>query len=63
MRFERMQAVQTRAVRCVPWSSIFTRWRLGNQRRFVLFIAWLTRLPARGPLPQISQNFATFAPK
>ena len=27
-------------------------------RRFVLFIAWLTLLPAIGPFPQTSQRFA-----
>jgi hypothetical protein len=55
---ERRHCVQTRAVRCTPRSSIRTDWRLGSQRRLVLFIAWLTLLPALGPLPQISQRFA-----
>jgi hypothetical protein len=50
--------VQTRAVRCVPAASILTDCRLGSQRRLVLFIAWLTLLPAFGPLPQTSQRFA-----
>src|SRR5579872_5610376 len=56
--FARRQDVQTRAVRAVPRSLIFTDCRLGSQRRLVLFIAWLTLLPAIGPLLQTSQRFA-----
>ena len=61
-RFERRHCVQTFAVRCVPRSSTFTDCRLGSQRRRVLFMAWLTLLPARGPLPQTSQRFAIGVP-
>src|SRR5580698_2149577 len=57
-RFERRQFVQTRAVRWVPRSSIRTACRFGSQRRLVLFIAWLTLLPAIGPLPQTSHLLA-----
>jgi hypothetical protein len=37
---------------------ILTACKLGSQRRLVLFIAWLTLLPAIGPFPQTSQRFA-----
>jgi hypothetical protein len=57
-RFERMHCVQTFAVTWVPHASMRTGCRLGNQRRLVLFIAWLTLFPAIGPLPQMSQRFA-----
>ena len=50
--------MHTLAVRWVPRSSTFTDCKLGSQRRLVLFMAWLTLLPARGPLPQTSQRFA-----
>jgi hypothetical protein len=53
-----MQEVHTRRVRCVPRSSTRTGWRFGSQRRFVLFMAWLTLLPAIGPFPHTSQRFA-----
>jgi len=45
-------------VREAPRTLIFIDCRFGSQRRFVLFIAWLTLLPAMGPLPQTSQRFA-----
>jgi hypothetical protein len=35
-----------------------TRWRLGNQRRFVTLWAWEILLPLIGPLPQISHRCA-----
>src|SRR3984957_18987255 len=57
-RLERRQFVQTRAVRWVPRSSIRTDCRFGSHRRLVLFIAWLTLLPAIGPLPHTSHRFA-----
>src|SRR3984885_7739025 len=57
-RLERKQFVQTRAVRWVPRSSIRTACKFGSQRRLVLFIAWLTLLPAIGPLPQTSHLLA-----
>ena len=57
-RLDRKQRVQTLAVRCTPLSSMRTDWRFGNHRRFVLFMAWLTLLPALGPFPHTSQRLA-----
>src|SRR5471032_54309 len=57
-RFERRQLVHTRAVRWVPRSSMRTACRFGSHRRLVLFIAWLTLLPAIGPLPHTSHRLA-----
>ena len=54
----RRQFVQTRAVLCVPRSSMRTAWRLGSHRRRVLFIAWETLFPVIGPLPQTSHRLA-----
>jgi thiamine-monophosphate kinase len=57
-RLLRRQLAQTRAVLCVPRSSMRTAWRLGSHRRLVLFIAWLTLLPVIGPLPHTSHRLA-----
>lgn len=47
-----MQEVQTRTRLLVPLESmIFADWRLGNQRRRVLLLAWLTLFPVLGRLP------------
>jgi hypothetical protein len=54
-----MQRVQTLACWVAPEAVIiWTRFRLGSQRRRLLLLAWETLLPVAGPLPQISQTFA-----
>jgi hypothetical protein len=53
-----MHCVQTFIVLWVPRSSTRTGCRFGSQRRRVLFMAWLTLLPAIGPFPHTSQRFA-----
>lgn len=50
-----MQAVQTRARRAPEGVWMRAGCRFTSQRRLVTLCAWLMRLPARGPLPQISQ--------
>ena len=52
---ERIQRVQTLMVDTLPLSDLaLTFCRLGYQVVRVLLLAWLTLLPALGPLPQIS---------
>ena len=43
--------VQTLTRFRLPPRSIFTVWRLGSQRRFVLRLEWLTRFPVAGAFP------------
>jgi hypothetical protein len=50
-----MQRVQARILRTDPSVWVWrTDWRLGNQTRLVLLLAWLTLFPTWGVLPQIA---------
>ena len=44
-RPDRRQRVQTRMRKADPFTSAFTRCRLGLKTRFVLLFAWLTLFP------------------
>ncbi len=44
-RPDRRQRVHTRMRKADPFTSAFTRCRLGLKTRFVLLLAWLTLLP------------------
>src|SRR5207237_488702 len=57
-RPERRQRVQTRMRRGEPSTSAWTRCRLGRWTRLVLMLEWLTLLPTRRPLLQISHVLA-----
>mgnify|MGYP006975373600 CR=1 FL=1 len=50
----RRQRVQMETLRTRPAISIVAVWILGNQRRLVRRLEWLTLCPNCGPLPQIS---------
>jgi hypothetical protein len=53
----RMQLAQTRIRRATPPTRARTVWRLGSNRRRVLLLAWLTRFPDCGALPQMVQTW------
>ena len=58
MRLLLMHCVQTRMRFGAPSTSNRTVWRLGYQRRFVRFFAWLTLWPVIGPLAQTAHTRA-----
>ena len=55
---ERRHRVQARTVLCTPFTTARTRCRFGLNLLWVTLWAWLTRLPNRGPLPQMSHRCA-----
>ena len=55
---ERRQRVQTRMRRGAPSIIALTRWRFGRCTFLVLMFEWLTLLPTRWPLAQISHVIA-----
>jgi len=58
MRLLLMHCVQTRMRLGAPSTSTRTVWRLGYQRRFVRFFAWLTLWPVIGTLAQTAHTRA-----
>ena len=59
-RPERMHRVQTVIFRTLPSTLARTCWRFGLNRRLVILWAWLTLLPTKGFLPQISHCLDIF---
>src|SRR5262249_4114938 len=53
-----MQLVHTLSRFTVPCTFARTCCKFGNQRRFVLLLAWLTLFPTEGRLPHNSQTRA-----
>jgi|307.fasta_scaffold603482_1 hypothetical protein len=54
-----MQRVHAKIRRGVPLTTTDVFWTLGNQRRLVLRLEWLTLWPYATPLPHSSQRLDT----